>query len=413
VGAFDAAIADLKALGASLDAADTIVASVLAQTTGQGYGHAISAYQQAGAVAVAKLAPEIDGAGAAAATQPFTQQAWQINGVLSGLPTSAANNQAGYGTALSAGTFGRQMQALYTQAIAAGTAALGAPAPPPSPPSPPSPPPPPAPPPGPSGGPSTLDAAFWPALWAMASKYNVRPEVLLTIWWAESGLNPKAQNHQGCTGLNQSCPKSMGGPGFPVDVSVYKNWPASQQLTWIEPQLAAALALAGAPFQSAARYQQANWLPGTLKTATQPGDVIAASTGTYAAAYAGNCQFDQKPGSVACALDHKTHAGTVTLQDLGDYLQSKYTGGFGSILRSAVTQAYASAPAGAPWSAPLADWFHEPGSAPPPQPQPPGPPPPVPPGPYVASSSSALPAVAGLSLLGVIGTIAYYASKVA
>ena len=159
-----------------------------------------------------------------------------------------------------------------------------------------------------------LDSAFFPALWALAEKYNTRPEFFLIVWWEESGLNPGAVNSIGCTGLNQSCPKSTGGPGYP---SGYASWPASEQLTgWIAGQVASGIKANGGPFLSAARYLQANFLPATLPKSTAPGpkaiapdDVICGKAGPYARAYNGNAQFDVGKN------------GTITLQDLGDYLE--------------------------------------------------------------------------------------------
>lgn len=210
-----------------------------------------------------------------------------------------------------------------------------------------------------------LDAAFYPALWDLAIATGSRPEVFLIVWWAESGLNPGIANTSGCVGLNQSCPKSIGGPGFPDG---YQGWPASQQLTqWIAAQVTSEIHDNGGPFLSAARYQQANFLPATLPNsaapgpkAKLPGDVICAKAGPYASAYAGNAQFD---------LD-KT--GTITLDDLGTYLQTRASGKYGANLRSAIATTYGQVPAGAPWSSPAADPYHEPGPV---GPRPPGPPP--------------------------------------
>jgi hypothetical protein len=183
-----------------------------------------------------------------------------------------------------------------------------------------------------------LDAAFWPALWDAAELADTRPEVLLTVWCAESGLDPSAENAVGCIGLNQSCPKSMGGPGFPVDAATYKASPASVQMDWILPQLLDAVRANGGGFLSAARYWQANMLPATLATARAPNDTIAAAAGPYAAGYAANKDLDFN------------RDGRITLADLGAYLQKHYGGS--SILRSAVATAYAQRPSGAPWSSP-------------------------------------------------------------
>jgi hypothetical protein len=209
-----------------------------------------------------------------------------------------------------------------------------------------------------------LDSAFYPALWNLCLKVQTRPEVFLIVWAEESGLNPGAINSVGCTGLNQSCPSGPPtyGPGFPTG---YEDWPASQQVSqWITQQVVTSIGLNKGPFLSAARALQANLLPATLATATTPSAVICGKAGPYASAYAGNSQFD---------VDK---SGTITLQDLGDYLQKMAAGAHFGNLKSAIATAYAQAPAGAPWSAPLADPYHEPGSAP--GPTPPGKSPPLP-----------------------------------
>ena len=86
-----------------------------------------------------------------------------------------------------------------------------------------------------------LDSNFWPALWNLAAASGTRPEVLLTVWFAESGLDPTAMNVDGCIGLNQTCPKELGGPGFPSTPEAYRASPASEQVGWIAPQVLAAV----------------------------------------------------------------------------------------------------------------------------------------------------------------------------
>lgn len=194
-----------------------------------------------------------------------------------------------------------------------------------------------------------LDPPFYPALWSLSIAVRTRPEIFLVVWWEESGLNPGAKNKVGCLGLNQSCPKSIGGPGYPDG---YDSWPASEQLTgWIAGQVRSGIALNGGPFLSAARYLQANMLPATLKDARAPGDVIAGKAGPYASAYAGNSQFDVQ------------RDGTITLGDLGDYLAKACASSYAANLRSAIATTYAQAPAGAPWKAALPDPYHAAGSS--------------------------------------------------
>jgi hypothetical protein len=183
-----------------------------------------------------------------------------------------------------------------------------------------------------------LDEAFWPALWDAALASGTRPEVLLAVWFAESGLDPSAQNSIGCIGLNQSCPKPNG-PGFPNDdPSAYKAAPASEQVAWIKPQLLALVARNGGPFRSAARYRQGIWLPASLTMAKQPGDVVAAAAGPYAFAYDANRGLDVR------------NAGVVTLADLGLGLE-RLIARSGAPLHEAIATAYGHRPDEAPWQA--------------------------------------------------------------
>jgi hypothetical protein len=192
-----------------------------------------------------------------------------------------------------------------------------------------------------------LDAAFPAALWTLAQSCATRPEVLLLVWWAESGLDPASKNQIGCIGLNQSCPRPYG-PGFPTsDPETYRRWPASQQLTWVGPQLEAACALHGGPFESAARYWQANILPKSLETAHAPDDTIAARAGPYAAAYRSNRGLDF------------TGDGRITLNDMGDVMARQLAAGRAGgahHVQRIIDDVYRARPADARWNTPLALW---------------------------------------------------------
>jgi hypothetical protein len=203
-----------------------------------------------------------------------------------------------------------------------------------------------------------LDADFWPSLWKLAAAAQTRPEVFLTVWFAESGLDPSARNPKtGCIGLNQTCPTEIGGPGFPSTAEAFQAADASEQLDWIAPEVLGHVRLNGGGFRSAARYQQANWLPATLGTAKASGDVIAAARGPYAKAYRDNAGFDV----------HKQ--GFITLADLGDYLQHVITTrgidlDHGAPLEMAIHAAYGpqNRPSWAPWDVPRLV-VHEPTAA--------------------------------------------------
>lgn len=195
-----------------------------------------------------------------------------------------------------------------------------------------------------------LDDAFWPALWSLSLASGTRPETFLAVWAYESGLDPTARNSLGCVGLNQSCPKSIGGPGFPNDdADAYQASPASAQLAWIAPQVMNQIAMNGGPFRSAARYYQANFLPATLTTVRDPSAVLAGKNGPYPQAYAANAQLDA------------TGDGAITLNDLAVVLQRQLVGARGVPLKSAIAAAYAQKPAEAPWTGARLTLF-EPGS---------------------------------------------------
>jgi hypothetical protein len=239
-----------------------------------------------------------------------------------------------------------------------------------------------------------LDPLFWPALWRLAIAADTRPELLLTVWFAESGLDPSAQNSLGCIGLNQTCPSSIGGPGFPGAPEGYRAAPASQQVAWIAPQVLAQARLNGGGFRSAARAYQANFLPATLTSAVAPDDVIAAEAGPYAAAYRANKLFDVSGD------------GRITLADLGDYLEQLVVSrgldvDLGAPLETAIAAAYApqNLPPNAPWTTP--DLVLHEGQQLPPVGIPVGfPPPPVPPA--NRTSGGAVAAVTVIGLLGVL-----------
>jgi hypothetical protein len=238
-----------------------------------------------------------------------------------------------------------------------------------------------------------LDAKFWASLWRLAISADTRPEILLTVWFAESGLDPSARNSIGCIGLNQTCPKSIGGPGFPSTPEAYRAALASEQLAWIAPQVRAQVLLNGGGFRSAARCFQANLLPATLGTATRPADVVAAAAGPYADAYKANQQLDVSSD------------GTITLADLGDYLERVVVprgldASHGAPLETAIETAYApqNLPQDALWTSPALT-LHETSPGQPPG-LPPLPPPPAPPAPPTARSGrgavAMLTAAAGL-----------------
>jgi hypothetical protein len=131
---FDQADADLAALQTKLDAANTLLAADLltssASLTGSWLADAINAFQAVGGSGVATVAPDIDGAGQAAATQSYTQQAWLANKQLAAVPVSGQSNVQATSNAIGAQKLAQQIVALYQTAIGKGKAAAVTPRPP-------------------------------------------------------------------------------------------------------------------------------------------------------------------------------------------------------------------------------------------------------------------------------------------
>jgi len=136
MGSFDQAQADLVAMEAQIVAADGQAASITASAfgqvsvTGSAYAQPVQTYQSAGAMGTSTIGPEIDAAGPAATTQPYTQAAAKLGAELAKLPTSGRSNTQGQQDAALASNLARQMLTLYRQAIASATAAAAAPSPP-------------------------------------------------------------------------------------------------------------------------------------------------------------------------------------------------------------------------------------------------------------------------------------------
>ena len=104
---------DIAAMASSISAADTYLAA-------SEYANAVTAYQAAGDAGAQVIGPEIDLAGAPNVTQPFTQQAWQINAKLAALSAPGATLPS----ATAAQSYAKQMLAIYQNAVASGTSAL-------------------------------------------------------------------------------------------------------------------------------------------------------------------------------------------------------------------------------------------------------------------------------------------------
>jgi len=107
-----------------IDLAATVTAQVNAADAAwaaSNYPLATSSYQQAGQIGASTLGPEIDGAGFPNATQPYTQQAWQLNAKLAAMNAAAATEA----DALAAQALAGKIVQLYDAAINAGSEAAG------------------------------------------------------------------------------------------------------------------------------------------------------------------------------------------------------------------------------------------------------------------------------------------------
>ena len=180
-----------------------------------------------------------------------------------------------------------------------------------------------------------LDAASYPALWAIFAKTGIRPEWLLPVLQSESGLNPGAPNSAGYPyyGINQISGSYLQKRGIsPAD---YLTWPASQQLLQVVlPYMASQVAAFG-PLRSGTRVYQSNFLPASLKTATELSSVLATRpaggcpAGITSNVYCANAVFDWQK------------KGTITVGDLAHFVSKSVPA-----VKGAIAQAYAVAPAG-------------------------------------------------------------------
>jgi len=172
-----------------------------------------------------------------------------------------------------------------------------------------------------------LDAASYPALWAIYAKTGIRPEYLLPVLQAESGLNPATPNLAGepFYGINQASTiliSQFAG----VTPAVYLTWPASQQLSTVVAGYLGGLVAQYGALNSGTRVYQANFLPATLPAATQLTDIVTAAPSPY---YTHNAGLDPQG------------KGAITLQDLANFVTKALPGA-----QAAIANAYAVAPVG-------------------------------------------------------------------
>lgn len=183
----------------------------------------------------------------------------------------------------------------------------------------------------------SLDQASYPALWQIADATGIRPEWLLPTLQLESGLNPGVANQAGFPyyGISQINGDFLAAIGVTPDD--YLTWPASQQLQRVVlPYMQSAVNRYG-PLRSATRVYQANFLPGTLATATSLGSVLAAR---------GSAVYDANIG-----LD-SNRDGVITVQDLADEMAKQLPA-----VQGAIANAYAVRPGEFPRDAVYGDDF--------------------------------------------------------
>jgi hypothetical protein len=187
----------------------------------------------------------------------------------------------------------------------------------------------------------TLSDRFFADLARMGQRHTTDPAIYLTVWCAESGLNPAAVNpHGGAAGLNQMMPETLRLLHAPQD---FERLSGEEQLPWIERLIAAHEKLNGGPFLTAARYYHANFFPRTLSRGSASDAIVVARDATdpdERAAYLQNRGLDSD------------HDGIITAHDLEQILavvRSRYTGDAFVRLERAVA---ALPPPGITWSVP-------------------------------------------------------------
>ena len=155
-----------------------------------------------------------------------------------------------------------------------------------------------------------LSDRFFANLARLGQRRSTDPVFFLTVWNAESGLNPGAKNpNGGAQGLNQMMPATLRGLGAPAD---FAGLAGEQQLPWIERLIVSGEALNGGPFGSSARYYHSNFYPATMRRGSSPDTVVVAADAADAgerAAYAANKGLD---------VDGN---GKITLADLASFLE--------------------------------------------------------------------------------------------
>jgi hypothetical protein len=196
----------------------------------------------------------------------------------------------------------------------------------------------------PSAGLGAVDAGFPAALWNLYDKTGIRPEWVVPVLYAESGLNPASVNSLGCVGINQACPNAMAIPAG------YTGWTASQQMNGLVTPMFQTIQTLYDPIRSGTRCWQANILPATLPSTTHPSTKRVLPAAPYLSSIIATktspCPAAPQGGNYYCAnrgLDY-TNKGTITVSDLAHFISLKATVPY---VKSVIASAYAVAPPGA------------------------------------------------------------------
>lgn len=149
-----------------------------------------------------------------------------------------------------------------------------------------------------------LSDAFFADLVSVGKSLSIDPLDMLGVMLFESDVRASAQNPSSkATGLIQFMPGTLSGLGWTSGPDSFRQVSAENQVPWVERYFAP---YARAGLSSVGRVYQAVFLPASLVYAKNAGDVVAAASGPYSAAYESNKVFDP------------AGKGSITVQDLTD-----------------------------------------------------------------------------------------------
>jgi hypothetical protein len=185
----------------------------------------------------------------------------------------------------------------------------------------------------------TLSDRFFADLARMGQRRLTDPAIYLTVWCAESGLNPAAVNPRGgASGLNQMMPDTLRQLRAPQH---FERLFGEEQLPWIERLVEAHEQLNHGPFLTPARYYHANFFPRTLGRGSASDAIVVARDAA---------DPDERGAYLQNRALDSNHDGFITVADLEDTLalvRSRYTGDAFTRLERAVA---ALPPPGVTWS---------------------------------------------------------------